>query len=321
MLFGAIIALVLSSVFKTILAGLILSYVFYPVYRWVFTRTRMKTTSALLVTLFIFLMLILPTIFLGLRLWKEAPEASVKINQYVNSLGDVDPKLEAVITNTIGKGVDNFFNQVPKWALAFPAISLHLFIVFFLMYYLFKDGEGLIDNIKRSLPLKKQRQDALIAQFGQVTYAVIYGTVVIAIIQGILAGIGFYLFGIPSPVIWGLVTFVASLIPLLGPFVVWLPASALLMLTGYYSGDNIVLLRGVGLFLYGLLLVSGIDNIIKPKIIGRKANIHPALVFLGIIGGVNFFGIVGIIVGPVIMAMFKTALETYIQEKDESPQA
>ncbi len=300
------------------LAALILSYVFFPAYRRVFRMTGMKTTSALLVTILIFLLLVVPATFLGMRLLKESGAMPTVIRQYVTGLENLDPKLEAVIVNTVGRGFDYFFNEAPKWVLTkFPSILLHFFIVFFIMYYMFKDGQGLIDRVKRTLPLKRHRQDALIAQFDQVAYAVIYGTVIVALVQGMLAGIGFYLFGIPSPIIWGVVTFIASLVPLLGPFVVWLPASAFLIVSGYSSGDNMTMLRGIGLFVYGLLLVSGIDNIIKPKLIGSKANVHPALVFLGIIGGVNFLGIIGVIVGPVVIAMLKTAVETYLQEKSQ----
>ncbi|MBI2144748.1 AI-2E family transporter [Candidatus Woesearchaeota archaeon] len=333
-LFGFLSALILSSIFRTVLAGLVLSYVFYPIYKRLYARLRMKTVSALIMTVGVMLLLTIPAFLVINKLSTEASVGFVVVKQYLESGGkgiecegsvlcgllphnlkDASPQVKALLTNTLGKGTEFIVTRTTRAILALPGIVLNLFIVFFLMYYLLKDGAVFVDRIKKSLPLRKQRQDALIEQFNQVSSAVIYGTVVIAILQGVLAGIGFYLFGVPSPVIWGVVTLIVSLVPFLGPFIIWLPASLVLIITGYYAGDNFTLLRGVGLFLYGLLLVSGIDNVLKPRIIARKANIHPGLVLIGIIGGINLFGIVGLVVGPVIIAMLKTAFEAYLQEK------
>ncbi len=339
-IFGFLAALVISSIFRTIVAGLIISYIFYPAYRFVNSRLKMRTVSALLVTVVVLLLITVPAFFVTNKLSTEVSVAFVVTKQYLEggtqsvacnkdalcklvpeNLKDLNPKLKASLTNTLGKGTEFIVKKTTEAILSLPGIVLHLFMVFFIMYYVFKDGARFVDKIKVGFPLKKHRQDALIWQFNQVASAVIYGTVIVAILQAVLAGIGFYLFGMPSPIIWSIVTLIVSLVPFLGPFTVWLPASALLMLNGYYSGDNLVFLRGLGLFLYGLLIVSGIDNVLKPRIIAKKARIHPALVFLGIIGGVNLFGIVGFIIGPVIIAMLVTAYETYLQGRAEEKPA
>ncbi|MBI2145701.1 AI-2E family transporter [Candidatus Woesearchaeota archaeon] len=333
-LFGFVAALIVSSLFKTVIAGLILSYVFFPLYKLVYSRLSMKTVSALLVTVLVLLLLTVPLFFVINKLSTEVSVAFVIAKQYLEggsraikcegdrlcqlipeNLKDASPKVKAVLTNTLGKGTEYIVSRTTQTVLSLPSIFLHLFIVFFIMYYMFKDGEKFIDKIKSGLPLKKHRQDALIGQFNQVASAVLYGTVIVALLQALLAGVGFFLFGVPSPVIWAIITLVVSLVPFLGPFVIWLPASALLILNGYYSGDGLVLLRGIGLFFYGMLIVSGIDNVLKPRLIANKAKIHPALVLLGIIGGINFFGIVGFVIGPVILAMLATAFETYIKER------
>ncbi|MBI2550624.1 AI-2E family transporter [Candidatus Woesearchaeota archaeon] len=327
-------ALIIRSLFKTVLAGIILSYIFYPVYGAVYSRLRMKTVSALLITVLILVLITVPSFFVINKLSNEASVAFVVAKQYLEggskaiqcggdglcqlipaNLKDASPKVKAVLTNTLGKGTEYIVNKTTQAILSLPSIALNLFIVFFIMYYMFKDGTGFVEAVKNILPVRKQRQDALIGQFSQVASAVIYGTVIVAVLQGALAGIGFYLFGVPSPIIWGVITAVVSLIPFLGPYIVWFPASLLLMASGYYSGEGLIFLRGLGLFFYGLLLVSGVDNVLKPRIIGRKAKIHPVLVFLGIIGGVNFFGLVGFVVGPVIIAMLKTAFEAYVKER------
>lgn len=333
--FGLVAALVVSSLFKAIIAGLVTSYIFYPLYRIVHSRLRMRTVSALLVTIFVLALLTVPSYYVAKQLLTEVPTAFVVTKQYLEggkasecekgglcqlvpkNIKNIDPNTKALLTSTLGKGTEIITNKIRDILLTLPTIFLHLFIMFFIMYYTFKDGKTFVEKLKAGFPLQKHRQDALIGQFNRVVSAVIYGTVVVAVLQAVLAGIGFYLFGIPSPIIWAIVTLFVSLIPFLGPFVVWLPASVLLMLNGYYSGDNLFLLRGIGLFLYGLLVVSGIDNVLKPRIIAQRTSVHPALVLVGIIGGINFLGVVGFIIGPVVIAMLVTAYETYLQGRSE----
>ncbi len=338
-IFGLLAALVASSLLRAILAGLVTSYIFYPLYRIVYSRLRMKTVSALLVTILVLALLTVPSYYVAKRLLTEVPTAFVITKQYLEggkasecgkgglcqlvpeNIKNIDPNTKALLTSTLGKGTEIITNKIRDILLTLPTIFLHLFIMFFVMYYMFKDGRVFVEKFKAGFPLQKHRQDALIGQFNQVASAVIYGTVVVAVLQAVLAGIGFYLFGVPSPVIWAIVTLFVSLIPFLGPFTVWLPASVLLMLNGYYSGDNLFLLRGIGLFLYGLLVVSGIDNVLKPRIIAKRASVHPALVLIGIIGGVNFLGVVGFIIGPVVIAMLVTAYETYLHGRNEEKPA
>lgn len=334
-IFGLLAALVVSSLFRAIIAGLVTSYIFYPLYRIVYSRLRMRTLSALLVTILVLALLTVPSYYVAKRLLTEVPTAFVVTKQYLEggkpsecgkgglcqlvpeNIQNIDPNTKAMLTSTLGKGTEIITNKIRDLLLTLPTILLHLFIMFFIMYYTFKDGKALVEKLKAGFPLQRHRQDALISQFNQVASAVIYGTVVVAVLQAVLAGIGFYLFGVPSPIIWAVITLFVSLVPFLGPFTIWLPASVLLMLNGYYSGDNVFLLKGIGLFLYGLLAVSGIDNILKPRIIAKRTSVHPALVLVGIIGGVNFLGIVGFVIGPVVIAMLVTAYETYIQGRSE----
>lgn len=337
---GIISLFIVSSLFRSILAGLVLSYVFYPVYKMVYSRLKRKTVSALVVTLVVLLMLTMPTFLVVNKLSTEVSVFFITAKQYMEgggnaancssdglckfvptNLKDASPRVKAVLTNTLGKATDFILNATTQALLSLPNILLQLFIVFFIMYYALKDGASAAYKLKSGFPLKKHRQDALIAQFNDVASAVVYGTVIVAILQAVLAGIGFYLFGLPSPILWALVTLVVSLIPFLGPVFAWLPAAVLMIFSGYYSGEGIILLRGVGLFLYGTFIVSGLDNILKPRIIGRKAGVHPALVLIGILGGINLFGVVGFVVGPVIIAMLKTAFDTYVQERKAAEEA
>jgi len=333
---GIISLLIVSSLFKAILAGLILSYIFYPVYKLLYSKLKRKTVSALIITLLVLLLLTVPSFFVVNKLSTEVSVFFVTAKQYLagggkssscgadslckfipDNLKVTSPGVNALLTNTLGKATDSIMNATSRLVLSLPNFLLQFFIVFFIMYYTFKDGASALNKLKAGLPLKKHRQDALIGQFDNVASAVIYGTVIVAVLQAVLAGIGFFLFGLPSPIIWALVTLVVALIPFLGPVFVWLPASVLLMASGYFSGEGLVLLRGIGLFVYGMFIVSGIDNVLKPRIIGNRVKINPALILLGLIGGIKFFGIVGFVFGPVIIAMLKAAFDEYIQERAE----
>ena len=165
------------------------------------------------------------------------------------------------------------------------------------------------------MPFDSAHVNLITKRFNEVTYAVVYGNVVVAVIQGGLTALGFLMFSAPSPIIWGLVTIFTSLIPFLGAVVVWLPASIILVVSGYTSGDGLMILRGVGLFLFGIFFISSIDNILKPRLIGGRANLHPALVLVGVIGGISALGVIGLIIGPVLVALATTVISIASKSK------
>jgi predicted PurR-regulated permease PerM len=123
------------------------------------------------------------------------------------------------------------------------------------------------------------------------------------------------IFGVSSPITWGIAMFFLALIPYVGTGLVWGPAAAIMILQGASTSDNYLLWKGIGLAIYGLIIVSSIDNILKPKIIGHHSRVHPVLVLVGIFGGLALMGIPGIVVGPVALAMAVTLLELYVSKK------
>ena len=146
-------------------------------------------------------------------------------------------------------------------------------------------------------------------------HAIVYGSIVVALIQGTLGGIGFWIVGIPSPILWGILMSLFALIPMVGTGIIWVPASLGMAAYGYLSGDTVMVWKAIGLFIYGVFVIAGIDNVLKPKIIGERAHVHPVIILLGVLGGLKFFGIVGFAVGPLILAIFITFLEIYEYEK------
>lgn len=184
------------------------------------------------------------------------------------------------------------------------------FVMFFSLYYLFKDGDWILRKIMDLSPLKNKQEKNLIKKFIEISRATLKGTLVIAVIQGTLTGLLFALLGMPSSALLGVVTVFFSLIPLLGPVFVWAPAGIIELLIG-----NIW--SGIIIIVFGTLVISLVDNILRPKLVGDDSGLHPLLIFLSTFGGLAIFGIIGFLIGPIIVAMFIAILHIYKTEFKE----
>ena len=178
----------------------------------------------------------------------------------------------------------------------------HAFVLFYAMFFFLKDGEAMLRKILYYLPLEERDEKVLLDRFTSVTRATLKGTLVIGIMQGGLAGLAFAFAGIPSAVFWGAVMTVFSVIPGIGTALVWVPAAALLALEGSYG-------RAAGLTAFCLVVVGSIDNVLRPRLVGQDTKMHELTVFLGTVGGIILFGVVGFIVGPIVAALFVTSWE------------
>lgn len=341
--FSFIVVLIVSfMIFKpflnAVLAGCIIAYVFFPIYKRVQKLFKLKSLSAFLVSILIIIIVATPIIFMlnsvyieanygyvrfkqqlttGRLLGLECPDGVTswpcKIQFKVNSLLEND-QFRFYLQDTLDKGSGWLLDTIGNFLFSIPVIALSVFIAFFTSFYLFKDGPNLIENLKCLMPFTKKNQTKIFKKFDDTLYAVIYGSIIIAIIQGILATIGYYVVGLSAPVLWGLLTAVSALLPLIGTPLIWLPASLMLIFQGYSTGDTNILWKGVGLLLYGILVISTIDNLLKPRIIGKRSNIHPVFILIGVLGGVIYFGFIGLIIGPVIFGLLLTFLEMYKEE-------
>jgi predicted PurR-regulated permease PerM len=191
-------------------------------------------------------------------------------------------------------------------AITYSAVyDFFLFIIFwYTMFFFLKDGEVLMERIRTYLPFSESDQMRLIDKFLSVTRATIKGTLVIGIVQGTLAGIAFHVAGIESAVFWATVMAVMSIIPMIGPPIIWVPAAIILALSGQYA-------QAAGLALFCSIVVGQIDNILRPILVGRDTRMHELFVFFSTLGGIAMFGMFGFIIGPVIAALFVTVWEIY----------
>jgi predicted PurR-regulated permease PerM len=140
---------------------------------------------------------------------------------------------------------------------------------------------------------------------------VIYAQLFVAFVQGIVGGLGFYLFGVPFPILSGVLIAFFALIPFIGTAIIWVPASLYLIFSGHFSQDFWVFGKGIGLFVYGLFIIATIDNILLAKIVNVKAKVSPIIVIIGVIGGASMFGVIGIFIGPILLPLLITYFETF----------
>jgi predicted PurR-regulated permease PerM len=332
-----LVFLVIRPFIGALLASVFLAYIFYPIYKWFNKHIKVKWLSALLVSLIVILILVLPLFFVLNTLTREAYVSYITSKQKILGVGDMlkncpnnnslcnfvsyigdfldEPKVKYQLQTTVERLTSYIIDSASNLVFSIPRFILNFFVMVFVMFYLFKDGPMFISHVQRLLPLKDIYKRHLFEKFGKVTHAILYGHIVVAVIQGFLGGIGFFLFGVNSPLIWGIIMAFAALIPFIGTGLVWFPPALLRIVNGVLTGDKFMTLGGVLFMLYGLLIVSSIDNIIRPKIIGDRAKVHPTLILVGVLGGIYLLGVVGLIVGPLILALFITFVKAYEKDK------
>ena len=309
---------VVRSFLITIISALLLTYIFYPIYKKILYIFRSKNVAAFVTTVMTVLITIIPLVFAANSLTNESVQVFYKVRsfdaskaedivrEYFNgniNLGEYVIDLLNTLSLSIAKNMSDFVVALPKKMLDF-------FVMLFTMFYLFKEGPTIVDQIKEHIPLKDKHRMYIAKKFGGVVYAILYGLVLTAFIQGAVGALGLWIFGVDSPILWGLVMIILSILPFVGASLVWFPAAVYKIVLGET-------VNGVGLLLYGMLIISTIDNIVRPKIIGAKGKIHPVLVLVGVLGGFKVFGFLGAIIGPLVLAILTVFFDLYLLEKNE----
>lgn len=282
--------------------------------------------NAATATLLVFVLLAGPAILLVFLILNELTVALSQFLNFIDQTGFNISSTGVFVSLLEQLGIDTktilisyiipFLNQIGSTAsrifVSFfanlPRIILDFFLTLAAIFFFLKDGKKIKKFFFSIIPLTENDFNHLSQTFSDVILGIFWGQFLTAIIQGFLGGLGFYLFGLGMPVFWGVLMLFFSLIPFIGPMIVYLPAALYLFISGQ------PLLATVLFLFYNLFVVSSVDNIIKPLIIGSRIKIHPVLIFFALIGGLRFFGVLGIIYGPLIMAIFLLFSDLYLEK-------
>ncbi len=226
--------------------------------------------------------------------WLEATDINL-----VTLFGDTMKNLLALTSKLINKTSAGFFG-----------LFTTVIIMLFTMFYFFMDGEALVRRIKFLSPLRDDYEDLIISRFLLISRATVLGTVIIGITQGTLGALTLLAFGIKSWLLWGVVMVFLSLIPMVGAWMVLIPAGLFQLATGS-------IWQGIGILVVSMVVISNIDNFIRPRLVGKEAKLHDLIIFFSSLGGIAAFGVMGFIVGPVIAALFISVLDIYSTEFEQ----
>jgi len=324
---------ILSPFLSSIIWAILLAMIFYPLFQKLQRLLKKKEfLSALIMTLLVLIVIVLPFSLLMVSLASEVVDGYHQMEEMIKT-GQLQAYLERMkeipiltwILARLGQYIDLsqmdplplllknlqkistfIFNQTATLLRGFSTFIAGFFFTLLSLYYLFKDGSRFFNGLKEIIPLSSKEKDLLIQRFKDMIYATIYGGILIAIIQGLLGGLSFWVLGLPSPIMWGTAMALLSFIPIGGTALIWAPAGILLLIGG-------AVLKGLLLLGLGVFVISMVDNFLRPFFISARTNIHPLLLFFAVLGGIQTFGLIGVVAGPLVATLFLTLIEIYIQ--------
>lgn len=322
--------MVIEPFFTTLILAAVLTVLSYSIYRKVLASFRGHARiSSILMCLLVIFVIIIPLTGFVILLTREGIDMYDTVQQKISSgafdslfkweqggwLYDFKVKLEPIVdldkldikevVMDAAKNVSTFLvTQSAEIAKNVGWLVVSFVIMLFTMFYLFKDGDKLVDRLIVLSPLPKKYENQIVTRIHDTVKAIAFGVFLTAIVQGTVAGIGYSIAGMSNPVFWGAATGLFSMIPLVGTATIWLPAAVIVFLLGNYAG-------GIFLILWGIFLVGTIDNVVRPYLIGEKSNMYPLMTFFVVLGGVSTLGLKGLVFGPLILVLLLTLLHVY----------
>lgn len=321
----AIVGLLAFGIMSPYITALFLAGVLAIVFRPVYARIhrlckKSETLAAFLTVLTVLAVILAPLSILSMVLFQEVVNVYENLQKPDSIIAQLDlaassieegirsfaPRFEyeinvsAYATRGLGwvaGNLDSFFSGILSFA-------FDILLVVIAMFFFVRDGDKLHDFAVKWSPLSDRYDESIIGKLTAAVTSVVKGALTTAVVQGVLVGTGFAIFGIPNPVLWGTVATVTALIPILGTAIITIPAAMMLILSGSIA-------PGVGLLIWALLLVGLIDNLLNPYLLKRGMDIHPLLILLSVFGGLAYFGPIGFLAGPIILAFFFALLEVY----------
>ena len=328
---------IISPFFGAVFWAMVLALMFMPVHRRLCALLRGRDTLAALGTLlFCMVIVVVPMIFVVGAMVDEATSFTQRLRT-----GEFNPRtyfeqiqnaLPGWLRDLLGRfGLFNAQDVVDKLtaavvqggqALTARALAIgqntlmllvNLGIMLYLLFFFLRDGRDLAQTIRRAVPMQRQHTDFLLSKFATVVRATVKGTVVVALVQGMLGGVAFAFLGIHGAVLWGVVMSVLSLLPAVGAALVWAPVAIYLIATGS-------MIEGLGLAAWGAGVMGMVDNLLRPILVGKETKLPDYLVLLSTIGGLSIFGVNGFLIGPAIAALFVATWALFSHEEGATPE-
>jgi predicted PurR-regulated permease PerM len=309
--FGLLLAFLLNGFITSFLGAIIFYTLFKPMMRSLTQKHHWKDIwAATLIMVISFVIILIPIFSLSYMLYEKISEVLNSPDSLFNALNMLDDKIQTSfgielftekniesIKENAGKLIPSFLNQF-VWILG------NIGIMYFILYYLLVQEQDIIKELRKILPFQEESTNTLARELEAMTLSNIIGVPAIGIIQGTAAGFGYWIFGLQEPVFWGVITAFVSLIPLVGSTLIWVPAGLFLIALGQTW-------PGIGMLLYGLIVIINIDNVARFIIQKRFADVHPVITVFGVIVGIDLFGLPGLVFGPLMISYFVILIRMY----------
>lgn len=324
--------LTFSPFFTAIAWAAVLSYTLYPLHRrLVRAAGGRKTLSAFLMCIGVVVIIVLPLLYLSTVVGTELARTYKSVATLVGEGGSLeegwrDAPLVGFVRDQLREyerltGTDlramlaDNLKDIGRWLLEeITLVAQNLVVGLFqtvlmlvCIFYFFRDGERVMGWVEAALPLTPRQQRMVFERFDEVVTASVEGSTAVAILEGVVGGFAFWVTGLPTPVLWGVVMGLLAYVPAVGASLVWVPAAAYLWFAGAYGKMAIVCVAG--------LLITLIDQVLRTILVGDRSKLHPMLVFFSVLGGIKVFGILGIVAGPLTVAIGRAMLDIYRLEK------
>ncbi len=291
-----------------------LAVVAHPVHAWFERRFKKPGLAAGLAVALVAVAIVGPMAWVGHQVAAEA----ARLSQSVQS-GEAQKKWEETLQKVPqlqpaqqwaqeqlkeGQPLQDSLGTVKGFVTGSVGVALQLLVTLFFLFFLFRDRRKALGTVRSMVPLSEGETDEIFKRVGDTIHASIYGTLVVAAVQGALGGLMFWWLGLPAPLLWGMVMALLAVVPVLGAFVIWVPAAIFLAISGH-PGKALLLTA------WGTVVIGLIDNLLYPFLVGDRLRLHTAVVFVAIVGGLALFGGLGLVLGPVILALTKALVEIW----------
>jgi predicted PurR-regulated permease PerM len=326
--------LIAKPFLNPIIAAIVFAIVFFPLHARMQCLIRRRNAAAAFSTILVLLLVMVPAVVLGVAVSRELSASYQLLSKQNAARGPAghSPQVIEGALRVVGRYVDlsefdaratllRWLEQASRYLLSIAAtvlgnifaFALDLVVVFLTLFFLFREGKSIRLRSAMLLPLSAVQVEKLLTTINDTVVANVHGSLAVAVAQGSLTGLAFWVLGVPSPILWGLITGVASLVPVVGSAMVWVPACIVLVAEGHWA-------KALFLLGWGVAVVGQVDALVRPYVMSKQVKVHTLLLFFALLGGVEAFGIMGLFIGPVVLSV-TIAVFALLEEMNSASQA